>query len=247
MLPWTDGASVHGRDWWTGQSRWAKSGTVCAVVFVAITAACAALLGWGSPTGHHPSPPVPRHPDARQATATAATAFPGSPIPADVTWWQVGLGALPYSHLAGPAAVRAGVPSGFAHTPAGAMLGAVQILGRLSWAAQTQASMRAVAKAATTPAADALAAVTYGPPTDPSLIPQVAGIQMLTYHPAEAVINVALRFGGTLRVAPARMAWTAGDWKLAGTPGPLAQSNWAAINDLTGYLIFAGQPTQTGP
>ena len=89
-------------------------------------------------------------------------------------------------------------------------MAAVQILGRLSWAAQTSTSMHAVATSCTTPAAQAVKALTYGPPSDPSLIPAVAGFQVVTYAPAQAVVNLAIRFNGVLRVVPATMQWVGG-------------------------------------
>jgi hypothetical protein len=125
-------------------------------------------------------------------------------------------------------------------------MAAVQILGRLSWAAQTSTSMHAVAASCTTPAAQAVKALTYGPPSDPSLIPAVAGFQVVTYAPDQAVVNLAIRFNGVLRVVPATMQWVSGDWKLAGAPGPLTDTNWAAVDDLTGYVLFSGQPTKEG-
>jgi hypothetical protein len=78
------------------------------------------------------------------------------------------------------------------------------------------------------------------------VIPSVAGFQVVTYSPAQAVVNLALRFNGTLRVVPATLQRVAGDWKLAGAPGPLADTRWAAVGDLTGYVLFSGQPTKEG-
>jgi hypothetical protein len=186
--------------------------------------------------------PTPAH--------SSGSGTPSSPTPTQVTWLQVGLGALPFSGTAGPAAIHAGVPSGFAHTQAGAVEASIQILGRLSWSAQTKASMQAVVSASTTPTAQAQAVLTYGPPTDPSVIPQVAGFQIVTYSSTQAVLNLALRFNGTLRVSPTTLQWIngarGGDWKLAGAPGPLSQTSWAAVEDLTGYILFSGQPTKAG-
>jgi hypothetical protein len=42
------------------------------------------------------------------------------------------------------------------------------------------------------------------------------------------------------------MQWSGDDWKLAGAPGPLSQTSWAAVDDLTGYILFSGQPTKAG-
>lgn len=237
-----------------------KAGTVCAIGLGATVLACTVIVVTGR---HHDdsAPPPASYPTAQiNATApditaaatsgaTGATIPPagsGGTAPADVTWQQVGLGALPFSTSAGPRTVTGGVPSGFTDDQSGALLAASQILGRLSWAATTPAEMRAVADAMTTPAAQARPALTYGPPTDPALVPQLAGYQILTYSPDAAVINLALRFHATLRVVPAALSWVGGDWRLTGAPGPLAQTSWAAVDDLTGYVLFSGQPTTTG-
>ena len=241
------------------ESAWVKSGTACALVLLAVLVVCAGVILAARVHGATPSakantPEVPVNgtlPVARAVPASPRASGSGSasswpPAPADVTWLQVGLGALPFSPGAGPSVVIAGVPSGFAHTPPGAVIASMQILGRLSWSAQTNASMRAVAASCTMPAAAAVPSLTYGPPTDPSVIPAVAGFQIVTYDPAQAVVNIALRFNGTLRVASTRMQWSASDWKLSGAPGPLGQTSWAAVDDLSGYVLFSGQPTKAG-
>jgi len=254
------GRTVPGPDrdddnWWAGQSSWAKSGTVCAVGLIAVMLVCGGIIAFSARAGGKTVASAGPRPAAPADGPTAAAgALPSGPprtaatsaVPPDATWLQVGLGALPFSPTVGPTAVRGGVPSGFARTHAGAAMASIQILGRLSWAAQTKASMRAVAVASTTPAAQAVASLTYDPPSDPSVIPAVAGFQVITYSADQAVINVALRFNGTLRVVPATMQWSAGDWKLAGAPGPLGQTSWAAVDDLTGYVLFSGQPTKAG-
>jgi hypothetical protein len=235
-----------------GSSRVVKTGTVCAVVLGALLLASVGIIVWSrtsadSPTHQAaPAASVPATGTVPAAPTSTSSATPVSPTPTQVTWLQVGIGGLPFSATAGPRAVRAGVPSGFAHTQAGSVMAAIQILGRLSWAAQTSTSMHAVATAATTPSAQAVKALTYGPPDDPSVIPAVAGFQIVTYSPTQAVVNLAMRFNGTLRVVPATMQWTGGDWKLAGAPGPLSDTSWAAVDDLTGYVLFSGQPTKEG-
>jgi hypothetical protein len=239
-----------------GTSRWTKAGTTCAVIFGAILLSSVGIIAWDRMSGESPNnaaaaPPAASVPATGQVPAPASSGStakvdPASPTPTQVTWLQVGLGALPFSATAGPTAIRAGVPSGFAHTQPGAVEAAVQILGRLSWSAQTSASMHAVATSSTMPAAQAVASLTYGPPSDPTVIPQVAGFQVVTYSPTQAVVNIAMRFNGTLRVLPTTMQWSDGDWKLAGAPGPLSQTSWAAVDDLTGYILFSGQPTKAG-
>ncbi len=258
-------ADSDGPDDEPGPSRWTKAGTACAVIFGAILLSSIGIIasnrtgGDSTAAGREPAASVPAIGTVRAPPRPSTTDSAGSPTPAEVTWLQVGLGALPFSGTAGPARIRAGVPSGFAHTQAGAVQAAIQILGRLSWSAQTKASMQAVVTASTTPSAQAQVVLGYGPPTDPSVIPQVAGFQVVAYTDTQAIVNLALRFNGVLRVSPATMRWVApagsfgggvaggaGDWKLAGAPGPLGQTSWAALDDLTGYILFSGQPTKAG-
>jgi hypothetical protein len=237
-----------------GTSRWAKAGTACAAIFGAILLSSVGIIAWDRISSDSPAnadrPPATNVPATGTVPipvrASSGSAAPASPIPTQVTWLQVGLGALPFSGTAGPAAIHAGVPSRFEHTQTGAVEASIQILGRLSWSAQTKASMQAVVTSSTTPAARAQVVLNYGPPTDPSVIPQVAGFQIVTYSSAQAVVNLALRFNGALRVSPTTLQWVDGDWKLAGAPGPLSQTSWAAVEDLTGYILFSGQPTRAG-
>jgi hypothetical protein len=241
-----------------GKSRWTRAGTACTAVFGAILLSSIAIIAWDRMSSDAPvtaarvpAVSVPATGTVPPPVRSRGSASAGSPIPMQVTWLQVGLGALPFSAAAGPSRIRGGVPSGFAHAPAGAVQAAIQILGRLSWSAQTPTSMQAVVAASTTPSAQAQVILTYGPPTDPSVIPQVAGFQVVAYNSMQAVVNLALRFNGALRVSPATLQWVGsdggvGDWKLAGAPGPLGQTSWAGVEDLTGYILFSGQPTKAG-
>lgn len=248
------------KDWWGDQSGWKKSGTACAVAFLALLVVCGGVMVYAA-LNRSSTTTTGTAGGAGVATATASSTIPAmtptvtaaaqqqsavSPAPGNVRWLQVGLGALPFSATSGPARVAAGVPGGFAHTRPGAVMAAVQVMGRLSWAAASRATMHTVATQMTTPAARAVAALTYGPPTDPSNIPTVAGFQIVTYSPDQALVNVALSFNATLRDVPCVMRWVDGDWRLAGAPGPLTTTNWAELDDLTGYVLFSGTPAGTG-
>jgi hypothetical protein len=242
-------SSIAGEDWWAGQSSSAKAGTACAVIFIALLVICGALLAWSrlagttQPAGSEAQPLTTTGATAATVAASSAPTAAANPATLTMTWQQVGLGALPFSAADGPRTVRGGVPAQFSHDGKGAVLAAVQILGRLSWAATSTATMLAVADADTTPSAQARAALTYAPPSDPSVIPAAVAYQLVSATADQASVDLALRFSGTLRVVPVSLLWTAGDWKLAGAPGPLAQTSWAAITDLTGFTPFTGQTT----
>ncbi len=241
-------------DWWQNQSKAAKSGSVCAVVLAALLLVCGGLWLFIKPVtgtaaavtvtaGAAPVSPAAAPAPALPAGTSSLTTAPATTAPTDATWRKVGLGGLPFSASAGPRSVTAGVPSGFAQTPNGSVLAAEQILGRMSWAAETTTTMRAVADKMTTPTAQAAASLTYGPPTDPTVVPRLAGYQVIAYSDTQAVINIALSFNSTLREVPATMQWIGGDWRLAGAPGPLSQTNWAQLNNLENYVVFSGELT----
>lgn len=239
-------SSPDDRDWWAGQSSWAKAGSACAVMFIALLVICGAIIAWSrlggaaNRTAQGQAAPAPS--SGSTLAAQAPTADPGAAV-MTLTWQRVGLGALPFSAADGPRTVRGGVPAQFTHNGNGAVLAAVQILGRLSWAAESTSTMLAVADTDTTPSAQARAALTYAPPTDPTVIPAPVAYQLVSVTAGQASVDLALRFSGTLRVVPVSLLWSAGDWKLAGAPGPLAQTSWAAIADLTGFTPFTGQTT----
>ena len=81
---------------------------------------------------HHPvtrqaasSPSIPS-PSATASPSSLDQSVPDSPPPG-VTWQIIDTVALPFSASAGPASVADGIPSGFAHTPTGALVAMVQI------------------------------------------------------------------------------------------------------------------------
>ncbi len=234
-----------GEDWWAEQSSWAKTGSACAVMFLALLIICGAVIAWSRLGNARPS----RSAGSAAGATAAATSGPAaavSTVMPTLTWQRVGLGALPFSAADGPRTVHGGVPAMFSHDGNGAVLAAVQILGRLSWAAESTTTMLAVADADTTPSAQARTALTYAPPSNATVIPAAVAYQLVGATADQASVDLALRFSGTLRVVPVSLLWTGGDWKLAGAPGPLAQTSWAAIADLTGFTPFTGQTTTTG-
>ena len=240
-------STTAGQDWWAEQSSWAKAGSACAVMFLALLLICVAIIAWSRLGAAHRTNSAARPPSAGVATGPIASSAPtaNAAMPT-LTWQRVGLGALPFSAVDGPRTVHGGVPAQFSHNGDGAVLAAVQILGRLSWAAESTTTMLAVADAGTTPSAQARAALTYAPPSNQALIPAAVAYQLVSATDGSASVDLALRFSGTLRVVPVSLLWTDGDWKLAGAPGPLAQTSWAAIADLTGFTPFTGQTTTTG-
>ena len=79
----------------------------------------------GATTTTAPSPPAA----SSSPVSGLDQAVPDSP-PAGITWQLIDTVAVPQSINAGPENVTDGVPSGFAHTPTGALIAAIQISSR---------------------------------------------------------------------------------------------------------------------
>src|SRR4051794_2942896 len=118
-------SSPDDRDWWAGQSSWAKAGSACAVMFIALLVICGAIIAWsrlGGATSSSVQGPTASAPSSGSTLAAQApTADRGTAVMV-LTWQRVGLGALPFSAADGPRTVRGGVPEQFSHNGSGAVL-----------------------------------------------------------------------------------------------------------------------------
>jgi hypothetical protein len=230
--------------------RWSVMAAVAALV---VLVALIALVVLGNGGHRHPRPSSTRTPVGTSAghrtssggpvDVTAPAAAPLTSAPSGVVWQLVDGVALPSSSSDGPARVAGGVPSGFAHTPTGALLACVQIGFRLG--SVNPADQAGVVRAMVIGAGRA-ALLASRPAAAPAVKPQLAGFRYLTYTPALAVIGLAWRVTdaatGTTRpvaVGELQMSWAGGDWRLVddGTPAALPTPLDPA---LTGYIAFAG-------
>ncbi len=241
-----DPPAVAGDRLWGGR-RWTAIAAV-AVVAVVLAFVLIVLLAKGNP-----AQPVDgqRSPAGLPATVglsapTGGTAGGGAPLtaaPGGVVWRLVDGVALPFSAVDGPRSVAGGVASGFARTPAGALLACMQTafrIGAVNPAGQA-GEVRAMVVGAGQP--ELLAS---RPATVPAVKPQLAGFRYLSYTPGLAVIGLAERVtdvaSGTARfvdVGELQLAWTRGDWRLVddGSQPPLPTALDAG---LTGFVPFAG-------
>jgi hypothetical protein len=165
---------------------------------------------------------------------------PSSPVsvavvmPADTTWTTVAGVALPTSATAGPLHHDHGLASGFAHTPAGAVLAAVHLLVNTTPQVgpavfeptlRTQVVGRDAAAMRNAVEADyrSLGGDPAGGGPIGSLPATLAGVRLAAFTDAAArvdVLTVAVDPTGTARFAatPVDLAWTGSDWALVAPP-----------------------------
>jgi hypothetical protein len=148
-----------------------------------------------------------------------------------VTWQLVGQAAVPASTSAGPFRTGGGTASGYAHTPTGALIAAVQLdvrsgieTGRNSW--EPTITQQFV------PSADRdklLAALRAHAPVhlEPGDLPQIVGFRFISYSPDTAVIGVIFRLAGRTQAAITTLTllWRDGDWRMVTPPG----GSWLAL------------------
>lgn len=199
-------------------------------------------------------PPVPTTtdtPDDGAASSSGAPAqactpvgsgqkIPTAPLP-NVTWDLFDGIAEPFSSTDGPARIDGDLVSCYAHTPDGALIAAMQISERHLLSADWQAiTMRQVAPG---PGRDKYlamrAGVTLAPQT--GTYPQWAGFSFVTYSPAAAVVQLAVRFpDGGLQMTTDTVVWSGGDWWVQlqpdGSDSPTAQP----LHDLVGFVVWGG-------
>ena len=166
---------------------------------------------------------------------------------------------LPSSVVAGPRETRGGTAAGFARSPLGALLAAVNIGVRAN-AQWGPAIFAAVIRGQVTgPGAAALLAdcqtsyaqasqsegVTGGQPLGDVEVTEEA-FRWVIYTPAAAVIDlVSAGPGGqgtTVRASTQIQAvWDDGDWKVIAPPGGNWGNSATELSSLSGYTIFPGQ------
>ena len=175
---------------------------------------------------------------------------------AGLGWADLAGVELPVSHSAGPRHREYGLAWGFAHTPLGALLAAVNIGVRANawWGpgifvttirdqvigpdapallASCQASYQQASRAAGVPA---------GQPLGRAVVAEEA-FRWLAYAPARAAVDIVSAGpgaqGATVRaVTRIEMAWSRGDWRVIAPPGGDWGNAAAPLMSLAGYTSF---------
>ena len=231
-------------------------------------AVAAILLGAGLAFALAGRPPASLNP-AATATAPAShadTAGPGQGQPqvprvslASVRWSGFYGVELPVSAQAGPFGTSGGVAAGFAHTPLGALLAAVNIGVRANAQWGPRIFTAVIRGQVTGPDAAALLAgcqaaydqaaqsgqVTGGQPLGTVDVTEQA-FRWITYTPAAAILDLVSAGpgsnGATVRASVQMdVVWDGGDWKVVAPPGGDWGNSAAELSSLAGYTVFAGQ------
>jgi len=191
-----------------------------------------------------PSPGATASGRGTPTPAATAEAVPSGP-PADITWQAWRTIALPYSRQAGPATVVGDVASGFAHTPTGALLAAVQASSRKVAAGETSWRLVSTAMLAPGPGRDAWMAararVTLAADPAPGTFAQVAGFQFVSYTATDAVVQLASRNAdGGFGVVALHLTWLDGDWRLVLAPDGSDATAKLRATSLDGFIAWGG-------
>ena len=229
-------------------------------------AVAAVLLATGLAFALTGRPPASRGPAATAPApaSPAGAAGPGQPqVPrvslASVRWSGFYGVELPVSAQAGPYDTSGGMAAGFARTPLGALLAAVNIGVRANaqWGPRIftavirgqvtgpdAAALLAGCQAAYDQAAQS-AGVTAGQPLGTADVTEQA-FRWVAYTPAAAILDLAVAgpgaSGATVRASVQMEAvWDGGDWKVVAPPGGDWGNSATGLSSLAGYTVFPGQ------
>lgn len=238
-----------------------------AAAFVLVTAIGAA--GWSAANRRgsaHPVRSVPTRQALSPPSSPAALPLPqGAPLLPQVnlgslSWANYYGVELPTSPTAGPRIRHGGQASGFAHTPLGALLAAVNIAvrGNPQWGpAIFGPTIRAQVTGPDTPALLAACQEAYdeerpaagvppGQPLGRAYVTQEA-FRWEIYTPQDATLDIVSagpgNAGVTVRAATRiEVWWRGGDWRVVAPPGGDWGNSATQITSLQGYTTFPAPP-----
>ncbi|MFI1994858.1 hypothetical protein [Actinoplanes sp. NPDC020271] len=165
---------------------------------------------------------------------------------ADLRWEKLGPLSVPFSASAGPCQTTATTASGYAHTPAGALVAAAQITSRTSIFDPMKVATDTIEQQVIAgQARDQLLTDTksHKPLTENSA-GQLTAWSMLSYSDDTAVISLAMTnasLQGRYLTIPVTMRWDNGDWRLVAPPSGSWNSSAAVTSTLQGYVEW-GKP-----
>jgi hypothetical protein len=137
----------------------------------------------------------------------------------------------------------------FAHSPLGALIGAVQIYSRFGTAVGQE--WKSIVHGQMVPSAGRDELVTdieaearanpavLGAPS-PGTFLQIAGFSFISYDDDTAVIDLVVTKSGAYAVAPLTVSWDDGDWKLDVEPAGSLTGPAQAISSTVGYIAWSG-------
>jgi len=242
---------------------WVRRRRRFAVAVIALLIAAAMLLhGHAQPHHIKPTPTPTTKPTHPQTVHRSPVQHPSTSLAAaaqNLTWVGFHSMQLPASATAGPRHTRSGLASGFADTPQGALLAAINIGVRTAALWGTAIFKPTITRQVTGPDTAALlreeetayaqlraaAKVRPGQPAGQGYAAET-GYRFVTWSPAAATVDVVTAgpsATGTTVLASTRIQvlWLGGDWRVVAPPG----GNWAntatAMTSLSGYTLFPGE------
>ncbi|GAA1605014.1 hypothetical protein GCM10009804_71590 [Kribbella hippodromi] len=198
-----------------------------------------------SSTSSRPTPPPPPN----NSTGGCNNPKPDQTIPRvlappAVTWTFEGQILIPLQAAGGPAATSpTGIRSCFAHSPTGAVLAAMVMLGQVS----NQQLGIEVLETRTMPGPGRDKAIAglkqeMATPQTPVNV-QFAGFKVLYYTPGRALLQIAAELDNKgVGALPITMVWSHGDWRveLQDDGSFNGQVSPDVLSTLTGYVRFSG-------
>jgi hypothetical protein len=228
---------------------------VGALAVAVLLVAVGVLLGRSG--GHDDSPAAPAPAPSRPAATSTAVPSPAVSWVDDYSFYEIPGGQrVPRSASAGPSHLtdRGALASGFAHSPQGAVMAAVNIVARTNWALGRpiwEPTITRQVVGAWQPAllanARRLGRVDVPPPGQrvPDTEDHVAGFDVLSYTSDTARIRWLIsgvdESGSVLYSAvPGEVDWADGDWRLVAPQ----DGSWANTGELVsgtgGFVLFPG-------
>ena len=226
-----------------------------AVVIIVLGAGLAVKVTSGSGTG---SPGPGHRPSAPSAPGTSAPRLPRVSL-AGLRWSGYHGVQLPSSPAAGPHHTANGLAWGFADTPLGALLAALNIAVRANAQWGPDVFVPTIGNQVTGPDAAALMAscqadygqasqaahITGGQPLGNAHVTEEA-FRWAGWSPADATVDLVSAGPGsqgvTVRASTrVEVVWQGGDWRIVAPPGGDWGNAAAQLTSLDGYTVFPGQ------
>ncbi|GAA1590803.1 MULTISPECIES: hypothetical protein [Kribbella] len=198
------------------------------------------------PTSPRVTPPPANNTVGGCHVAKPSQVIPRSSAPAAVTWQFEGAMLIPLQVAGGPAATKAnGVRYCFAHSPTGAVLAAMVLLGQV----QNRSVALDVLRERVVPGpgqqrAIAEAKAEMATPSDGTNV-QFVGFKVIYYAPdgSQAIIQIASQLGDQgVGALPVTMQWSKGDWRAVLQPDGSFNGSVEPdiLSSLNGYVRFSG-------
>jgi hypothetical protein len=230
-----------------------------AALVIVLGAVLALALGLRHGTGNGRSPATTSRVAApARASGPAAPSLPRVNL-AGLRWTGYHGVELPSSPAAGPSNTADGLASGYADTPLGALIAAVNIGVRANAQWGPDVFGPTITNQVTGPDAAALLASCQSAYSQASQAAHVTDGQMLgnayvteeafrwvAYTPADATVDLVSAGPGSQGVAVRattriEVVWSGGDWRVVAPPGGDWGNAAAPLSSLSGYTILPGQ------